>query len=129
LKVQVVYREERSDNIAALESRIETLERKKVRLKEAYLSGADTVEEYKKWKEAIDTEISALKERIETAKSEVPAEEVMSVLKSSISEALETLTSPTSTKEEKNAAARSIIENCTFDKESNLLSIVYRVIF
>ena len=129
LSANVIYKEERGENITALEARIEALERKKVRLKEAFLNGADTVEEYKRWKLAIEADITALEERLESAKSEVSPDDLMSTLKNSISEALETLTSPVSTKEQKNAAARSVIDKCTYNKASNLLSIVYRVIF
>ncbi|HHU05967.1 MAG TPA: recombinase family protein [Clostridiales bacterium] len=129
LNVNIIYKEKRGDNIAALKTRLENLERKKLRLREAFLSGADTVEEYKKWKDAIDADISALTERLEAAISEAPSGEAVSRLKGSISRALETLSSPISTKEQKNLAARSIIGKCTYDREANLLSIEYRDIF
>ena len=114
---------------AATRARIENLERKKIRLREAYLNGADSAEEYKEWKDAIDRDIERLNATLAEETREIQPAQVNAALRSSIASALETLTAPDATKEQKNEAARSVIENCTYDKSKNLLSITYRAVF
>ena len=129
LNAKIVYKEERGDTVTVLESRIESLEKKKLRLKEAFLNGADSVEEYKAWKKSIDADISLMQQRLEAEKNTATDTDIRTALHNSIADALETLTSSLSSVSDKNNAARSIIESCTFDKANNLLSITYRVLF
>ena len=49
-------------------------------------------------------------------------------LQTAIAQALATLQSQDASLEEKNNAARSVIENCIYDKENSLLTITYRVL-
>ena len=102
-------------------------ERKKDRAREAFLLGADSVEEYKAIKDVIDREAAEIRARItaiEDANSAPPPD----MLSNQINAALATLTSENTTLAEKNEAFRSIVERCTFDKSTNLLQITYRIV-
>ncbi len=65
---------------------------------------------------------------LEERKSNSDEEITRAAIKGAISTALETLRSSTATTVEKNNAARSVIENCVFDKDSYTLAITYRII-
>ena len=75
---------------------------------------------------------------LETARAELAAQltkmqqrtdagHTQNILRSAINKALETITSPDASLEEKNNAARQILGKCVFDKEAYTLSISYRV--
>lgn len=110
-----------------LQRMLSQAERKKDRAREAFLLGADSVEEYKAVKDVIDREAAEIRARIaaiEDANAEAPPQ----LLADQINAALTTLTSPEATLAEKNESFRSIVERCTFDKSSNLLQITYRIV-
>ena len=118
-----------ADELARLKLENAAIEKKLARLRDLYLNGIDDIETYKSGKTAMETEAAALGAKIAELESAAPSAALSKKLKSDISQTLKTLNSDAATLEEKNSALRSIIENCTFDKAQNLLSITYRVIF
>ena len=122
----------RSDLEAPAQSttvRLQLLEHKLQRLRDAYLSGADTLEEYKAAKAMIEGEIDSLKRSADARAKAVSLKAARAALRTNLAKALKTLTSPTASVEDKNTAARSVLETCILDKASNTLSITYRVFF
>ncbi len=107
---------------------LDSLKKKKERLREAFLAGADTVEEYKAMKEALEQQIAAAAEHVETLSAGGTKKKTPTLLRKSIKSALSVLESPTATLSQKFDAADGIIESCTFSKEDALLSITYRVV-
>jgi DNA invertase Pin-like site-specific DNA recombinase len=109
-----------------LKARLLKVNRKIERLREAYLCGAETAEEYKAEKETLTAE----KERI-AAKMSMSASENEPRLSSMIASALEditfVLTSPNLPAERKYEAAHSAIETILWDKDENTLTIRYRI--
>ena len=97
------------------------------RLRDAYLSGADTVEEYKAGKEAIQQRLAELERRISSEQQKSAALANDTTLRKAIKNALDTLNSPKATTAQKYTAAHSIIERAVWDKENNLLRIHYRL--
>ena len=79
-------------------------------------------------KKEIEGGIQLAKSELEALKAESDADAVEQKLQNAISIALTTLQSPSASLEDKNNAARSVIENCTFDKETSTLTVTYRVI-
>ena len=53
---------------------------------------------------------------------------VISAVQDAIRAALETLTDPSATMEQKNNAARSVIDTCIFDKQTYTLSVTYGIL-
>ncbi len=99
------------------------------RLRDAYLSGADTVEEYKAGKATLQQRLAELEARISAAEKQSRSLAAPAALRRSIRSALSTLTSPTATMAQKYTAAHSMIDHISWDKSANTLRIHYRFIF
>lgn len=106
------------------EAAVKQLQMKRRRLQEAYLAGVLNLEDFAAAKSGIEDSISRAKAELEELKS---GEAMMeNQLQNAIIQAMETLQSPYASLEEKNNAARSVIENCVYDRDSALLTVTYR---
>ena len=114
--------------LTRLETTVRQLHVKRGRLQEAYLAGVLNLEDFSVAKKDIEAAISQSEAELEDLKAKSDGEVVEHRLQDAIAHALETLQSPGASLEEKNNAARSVIENCTFDKSTYTLSVTYRVI-
>ena len=114
--------------MARLEATVKQLGVKRGRLQEAYLAGVLNLEDFSAAKTDIEKTIAQAKDELQALQEMSDADVVEHQLQTAIATALETRQSPSATLEEKNNAARSVIENCTFDKENSLLTITYRVV-
>ena len=104
------------------------LQVKRRRLLEAYLAGVLNLEDFSTAKTGIEGSLSKVEAELEELRAKSGTAIVESQLQTAIAQALATLQSPGASLEEKNNAARSVIENCIFDKENSLLTITYRVL-
>lgn len=118
-----------ASELAALERSLSSLQRKKERLREAFLSGADTVEEYAEMKKLLAQEETMLTNRITQLRAADDEETTVSLMRQKISDALRVLESPDMSIDQKFNAANTIIERCTYMKTTGLLEITYRLIF
>lgn len=98
------------------------------RLRDAYLTGADTVEEYKASKAAVQQRIADLDAQIAAMQKEDRAAADPKLLRSALRAVVKTLESPDTTVAEKNAAVRSVADNITWNKAANTLTIHYRLV-
>lgn len=114
-------------DLARLEASLKQLRTKKERLQDAYLSGVLELDDFAKAKKELDAGISQMQEQIEAQRAKLQKDSIVPTLRASIAAALKTLQSSETTIEEKNLAARSILENCVFDKEASTLAVTYRV--
>lgn len=129
LKTVVIYTAAHGgEDLARLESAQKLLLSKKKRLQEAYLSGVLELDDFAAAKKEIETHIAQVAQDIQAVHSRENKDSIRAVLRSSISSALVTLRDPAATIEQKNNAARSVIDTCTFDKQTSTLSIVYSVV-
>lgn len=108
----------------------EKLKREKVKLervKTAYADGIDTLEEYKQNKSKILAEISALEKQLsDMPENKMPSfQELLPLLKVQAQHILNTITSPESDEEEKNAALRTIVDKIVFDRSKSSVQIYY----
>ncbi len=94
------------------------------RIKDAYQSGIDTLEEYKHNKSLILTEIKRLKAEQEKEIKALPKSNTKD-LKSKIHTAVDLLESPLATEKEKNEALKSFIDKIVFDRALNSITIYY----
>jgi site-specific DNA recombinase len=92
------------------------------RLREAYLNGTDSLEEYTSEKNALLQEIDLVKRQINLQKSG-------SNLSEMIKHAAGILYDKNAAPEQKRAAARSIFGKIIYDKDKNLLTIEYHISF
>lgn len=114
-------------DLVRLESTLKQIAAKKERLQAAYLSGVLDLADFAKAKKTLDDSASQIQKKLETQRLRINQDSVVPVLRASIAAALETLRSPETTIEEKNLAARSILETCVFDKTTSTLAVTYRI--
>ena len=116
-------------DLVRLESGLKQLHTRKTRLQEAYLAGVLELTDFANAKQALEVSIQQLQEQIEAQRTQLSQGTIEPQLRSYIAAALETLRSPDTSIEEKNLAARSILDTCVFDKEAATLTITYRMLF
>ncbi len=114
--------------LARLEATVKQLHVKRGRLQEAYLAGVLSLEDFSVAKNGIEDSITKAEAELEDLRAKADTEVVVNQLQTAIARALQTLRSPETSLEDKNNAARSVIENCTFDKANSLLTITYRLL-
>ena len=117
------------NDLAKLETMLKQLRTKKERLQDAYLASVLDLADFAKAKQDLEATIQQTQERIDAQRTKVSKDAVVPNLRASIAATLETLRSPDTTTEEKNIAARSILETCVFDKDAATLAITYRMFF
>lgn len=115
--------------LAKLEKNLQALSKKKERLREAFLNGADSVEEYAEMKSILAKEENTLSARIAELKAADNSVDMTAKLQQKIKACLAVLESPDVGIDQKYEAANAIIERCTFDKAASLLQITYRIVF
>lgn len=108
--------------------RIDQVSRKISRLREAFLAGVESVEEYSAAKRSMEATLSDLQAQLEALSVPNLADQ-QDLMQKAILSTLETLTSPTATTQEKYNAASAIMSTCTFQRKPEpLLSITYRLV-
>ena len=113
-------------DISRLESTLRSLEKKKSRLQDAYLSGVIELEDFAAAKKSLEISITDASEQLTRMLERDDTQRIQQDLQAAIKKALDVITSPTATLEEKNNSAREILSNCVFDKENSTLTITYR---
>lgn len=116
------------DERSTLERKAKVIEQKLSRLKDAYLSGADTVEEYKTAKAQLQQEQAKIRAGIDRMDAGLRQMGTTAAMRDRIRSALALLTSPTASIAEKYAAADGIIDTCTWDKAKAEVLITYRLV-
>lgn len=99
---------------------LSALERKLHRLREAYLCGAETPEEYKTAKDALTARMAQLQGLVQGEDPQCPDE-----LENHIRQSLTTMEDPGVDLEAKHRAAAAILDDCIWDKGNGRLTITY----
>ena len=98
------------------------------RLRDAYLDGIESLEDYKAARATLQRQLDDLDAEIKKAESaSVP--DTSSALRAAIADTIKTLESPDATTAQKHDAAQRLIDKCYFDKASMLLAIYYKLSF
>ena len=113
-------------DISRAETALRDMERKKARLQEAYLSGVIELADFAVAKRDLEAAIEQTQLQLSRMKEHTDEERIQKTLQEAIAGALKTITSPDASLEEKNNAARSILDSCVFDKQNSTLTITYR---
>lgn len=114
--------------LTRLEATVKQLRVKRGRLQEAYLAGVLNLEDFSDAKSDIEDSIARAGAELDELRRKSDTAIAEDQLQASIAQAMKTLQSSDASLEEKNNAARSVIENCLYDKENSLLTITYRVL-
>ena len=116
------------DDLARMEAALKQLQTKKSRLQDAYLSGVLELDDFAATKKVLENSIQQTEQEIEDFRKRSDETVVVAAIQTAIRAALNTLTDPSATIEQKNNAARSVIVTCTFDKQTYTLSVTYGII-
>ena len=100
---------------------IKALERKLNRIKEAYINGIDTIEEYKENKKQIQEQIDSSNKRLNEIKE--PSKEI---IYKKCEQAYEILSNPNSENELKSEISHKLFEKIVYYKDSGMLTITYK---
>lgn len=95
------------------------VQRKLRRLREAFLCGAESAEEYKAAKETLSAQADALEGKLQQNKAALPQTEMR------LRHSLTTLEDAEATLEAKHRAAAAVLADCVWNKENRLLTMVY----
>ena len=114
-----------SPSQAALSQELAATEKKLQRLREAFLCGAESLEEYKAAKLALTEQADCLRHAIQSGKE--AADKETELLRARIQHALLSLRDPESGTEEKYRAASCVLERCTWSKGDKRITILYRL--
>lgn len=102
-------------------SNLKSLEKKLDRIKESYINGIDTLEEYKENKNRLQNQIESANKKINSLKE--PSKEI---IYKKCEQAYNILSDPKSEKELKSEISHALFEKIVYYKESNTLSITYK---
>lgn len=109
------------DDSLMIKKRISTLENSMQRIKEAYQSGVDTLEEYKNNKHAIQSELISLKEKLNKNNDNIKPQKRRKEIKN----LYEILTDPTKSMKVKYTAIHLIISHIYYNNVDNKLTMFY----
>ncbi len=117
----------KTDEKAILESQIERLNKKILRLREAYLSGIEDAETYATTKLSIEQEITAAKQQLANIPQPLSPDDENEQIRSIIADAVSVISDPAYSTAQKNTAAEKIIEKIIYDSRANTLQLYYRL--
>ena len=112
---------------AVLDRALTTVQRKKDRLREAYMAGIDTVDEYRQSRFLLDAEEVAVKQELDALEDNTSEQALKDFLCSRIKDCLTILEVPDTSLAEKYETLSAIVEQCTFDKQTMGIKMLYRV--
>lgn len=127
LRYTITRSDDTERELKALRQQAEQYDRKLARIRDAYTAGVDTLDDYRRYKEALDAQQKELRTRISELESRVDPSQARAALNLSIAETLDKLESVDATLEQKNAAIKGLFESCIWNKATATLSITYRV--
>ena len=117
-----------ADELSLLQQHKASLQKRLDRLREAYLAGAESLEEDAAAKAATLQQIQETDQRISEAENKNADSATPQLVRSAIRSAVDTLTNTSSTLEQKCEAIHSICDRIDWDKAQNTLTIHYRFV-
>lgn len=115
-----------SEEINLLESQLDKFSFKELRIKDAYLQGIDTIQEYEANKHTLLHEKNALIQLIQTKNTLLETSAVKTIQLQEIHTLYDLITSDYFTNIEKNIALKSVVSKIIYDKSSNHIDVYYR---
>ena len=129
LACDIIYTNEKGGNdLARMEATLKQMQVKKSRLQEAYLAGVMELPDFAAAKKELDADLEQIQQEIQDFHQRSDERAVKAAIQTAIGAALQTLTDPSATLEQKNNAARSVIDTCTFDKSTYTLTVSYSIV-
>ena len=121
----VVIMNGHGDELKRLEAAEARLDRKLERIRESYVAGIDSMEDYKKYRQSIEKERAAITVRKAEIAEEADPKEQVAAIRKQIKQTLQVLKTSNSI-EVRNVMVKQLVCRCVFDKARMSLSVVYR---
>jgi len=118
---------ETQDEAAHLLEQQKSVAARLARLREAYLSGVESLESYAQAKAALEQFAETIAQRIKESQTPKDTKITDTRLKKSIGTCVDLLRDPDTDMEQKKLAAHSIIDRCIYNKAANTLTLTYRL--
>ena len=118
---------EDKSELKILKGLLAKLEIKEKRIKEAYMNGIDSLEEYKENKLLLAKERADLEEKIKNSSAEPTnnTEDIKKDMQERIRNVYDIITSDNFTDQQKSDSIRSIVEKIVYKKEEEMVEIYY----
>lgn len=113
--------------VDSIQQQIQQTQRKLDRVRDAFLSGVDTLEEYAAAKSSLTKILDDLKQQLSEAQKTPSQELAADMLRTNLRETLKCLEAPDRTIAQKHESALQLIESCIFNRSQNTITITYRV--
>lgn len=123
----VITTSKKDDELEVYSNQLSGIPQKMQRAREAYLNGADTLDEYKKNKQLITDEKNLIEKRIDAISVDMDITANTAKMKSALADAYKILTDPKSDMKTKHKASHNIFHHMVYDKDKNLLKIEYKL--
>lgn len=127
--MNIIKNSKSDDEIALINKAVAKLDIKLAKIKDAYIDGIDTLEEYKENKQRIQAERDQLTEKIEHLSEDSPAaiseEDRIEKLLDNIRITLEILKDENATQVKKGNTIRNIVEKIVYNKADNTYAFYY----
>lgn len=121
-----IRQKDRSPDMNLLKTQIDKLDKQEKRIKEAYLNGIDTLEEYKENKDLIAKQRKKLEDDLFALEHElIDFDQAKKEMREHIATAASIISNPAYSNDERAMALRSIVEKIIYDKEENQIKIFY----
>lgn len=117
----------RLDEEAFLREQLENTEKKLLRLREAYLTGVETLESYSGTKKAIEQQKEKLQTSLRNAKQAKEETTIPNAIRDNIQNCMRLLEGSEASQEEKYRELHNILDHGVYSKEHNKLLLTYRV--
>lgn len=119
-KLNIKNTDSSKNNQELLQKSLESLSKKEMRIKKAYMNGIDTLEEYKEMKAILDNERTSIEQKLsELTKNVTSVEEY----KKTVSNVCDILEDENTTIEEKSNALKSVVDYIIYDKATESIDI------
>ena len=129
LAFDVVYKASSDNNSRAVAVKaLEHARSRLARLKDAYLNGVIELDEFARSKKELEQAVAKAEGDIAAADKSADRNTLIATLRADIARAVADIKSPEKSLDEKNSAAKALIESCIYDKNAAIIELTYRII-
>ena len=131
LKFRVISAESSENHTAidALRKKLESIEKKEIRIKSAYIDGVDTIDEYKKNKKLLQEERISIEKKLN--EFEKPAarnhSDNSAALRSKLKTVYDSLQNESLSMQTRNELIKSVVEKIVFDKKNASIEVYFYI--
>lgn len=120
---EIITTENKLNELELLKESLKKLSIKEKRIKDSYINGIDTLEEYKENKQALEDEKTELQHQIKTFEKIKKTSATKKIMAERLNNVYATLNSEIHDKVAKNTAIRSVVKKIVYDKKSEHISV------